>query len=68
MTNIEQRYFKSMKKIMAVALLSLQGVEERQPLLTTGDLAQAGQCFAGKIGTIFVENFFVGMELKLLPR
>ena len=33
----------------------------------TGGLAQAGQCFAGKIGTIFVRNFFVGMELKPLP-
>ena len=34
----------------------------------TGSLAQAGQCFAGKIGTIFVRNFFVGMELKPLLR
>ena len=30
----------------------------------TGGLAQAGQYFAGKIGTIFVMNFFVGMDLK----
>ena len=30
----------------------------------TGGLAQAGQCFAEKIGAIFVRNFFVGMEWK----
>ena len=36
-------------------------------LPTTGGLAQAGQYFAGKIGTIFVRNFFVGMELKPPP-
>jgi len=35
---------------------------ERQHL--TGGLAQAGQCFAGKIGMIFVGNFFVGIELE----
>jgi len=31
-------------------------------------LAQAGQYFAGKIGTIFVGKFFVGMEWKPPPR
>ena len=30
----------------------------------TGGLAQAGQYFAGKIGTIFVRKFFVEMEFK----
>ena len=30
----------------------------------TGSLAQAGQYFAGKIGTIFVRNFFVGIVLE----
>ena len=38
----------------------------KKALPITGGLAQAGQCFAGRIGTIFVENFVVGMEWKPL--